>query len=120
MKAAVKNTQVSRRDSATAILRKLGIAKPDYNKFVSLGEDGLFFVNVEDAVRSLQKPVKKAKAAKVAKEPKITLASSIRHLVAQGKTNAEIFEELKLPADKRWYPAWYRAAEVRKAAKAQH
>jgi hypothetical protein len=122
MKAAQKtsgvNKVVSHRRTATQMLKKVGIAQARYSDFISCGEDGKFFVNIEDAVRSLQKPAKvvKAKAVKVEGEQKITLANTIRSMVLSGQTNEEIRESLQLPDNKRHYPAWYRAEMARKAA----
>lgn len=44
---------------------------------------------------------------------KINLAATIRHLILEGKSNAEIISALKLPAAKRHYPSWYRCELMR-------
>jgi hypothetical protein len=120
MKAAQKSNGVNKvfanRRTATQLLKKVGIAQADYDKFISCGEDGKFFVNVEDAVRSLQKPAKVVKAKVAKAEGAISLAATIRSMVQGGKTNEEIRDELNLPENKRHYPAWYRAEMNRKAA----
>jgi len=72
----------------------------------------------------VEKPAKKAKAPK-AKEPKaerVTVASTIRALVDQGKSNVEIWAVIQpqfgLDDDKRWYPGWYRNDYRKKVAAA--
>jgi len=49
----------------------------------------------------------------VAKEPKRTVSSVCRTLIAEGKTNEEVWETVRLlfdlPDSKKSYPAWYRA-----------
>lgn len=116
--STIKNAQVKNRDSATALLRKVGITKDNYNTFISCGEDGLYFVNLEDAVRSLTPPTpaKIALSALVVfnKKGEISYSLTIRNMVRQEMTNKEIADELKLPANKTYYPAWYRAEIIRK------
>lgn len=69
-----------------------------------------------------EKPAKKAKAPKEPKPERVTVASTIRGLVDEGKTNAEIWAVIQprftLSDDKRWYPSWYRNqyANKKKAA----
>lgn len=72
----------------------------------------------------VEKPAKKAKAPKEPKAGRVTVASTIRALVDQGKTNVEIWaiiqSQFSLSDDKRWYPSWYRNqyANKKKAAEA--
>lgn len=51
--------------------------------------------------------------------PRRTIAQTVRALVGQGKSNADIWAELQrrfgLGEDKKWYPAWYRASMKRKS-----
>lgn len=50
--------------------------------------------------------------------PGVTIASVVRRMVREGKNNSEIWAAIqsrfKLPPDKKWYPAWYRAEMRRK------
>ena len=144
---------VKTRDSATSILRKLGIQAHDCNFFIEKTSDGQLAVQVAKAQMHLkqlagnaaeagvvrapkveQKPeakivldlmgdgkmeVVKAEAAKTT-EPKrpgrksdpSSVSNTVRTMIREGKTNAEIWEVLKndfaLDDKKRGYPAWYR------------
>lgn len=50
--------------------------------------------------------------------PGVTIAGVVRKMVREGKSNGEIWAAIqprfKLTADKKWYPAWYRAEMRRK------
>lgn len=132
----------AKRDSATAALRKLGVAKEDYNNFIEVVEapHGKFF-NVDlnaakeslgtkvtlpkDYIDSLPKTTLKSAPAKTAPAAingngKITVSSFIRSLIQAGKTNAEIWAEVQpkfnLADSKKNYPAWYRSEMNRKGA----
>jgi hypothetical protein len=129
---------LSRRDSCTSILRKMGINPRDYNLFITPTGDGKFQLNVGLAQSHLKGPtaepkkatkmkpvttMKRAKdepAAKKAKDlpwegaPKgMTVSQLARKLIKDGLTNSEIWAKLKeqfnLADNKRYYPAWYRA-----------
>jgi hypothetical protein len=98
------------RDSAVAQLRKLGVKKEDYSKFVSK-VDGGFRLDLDGAKAHLSG--KKAKAEKPAKEPRITVTSVVEGLILDGKSNADVWAvikpQFKLSDDKRWYPSWFRS-----------
>lgn len=113
-----------RRDSATAVLRKMGIKARDYNHFIEK-EDGCVICLVGKAKAHLtSKVVKtsrtKTKKSKPKKEKKVTISSYIRDLILDGKSNAQILSKLETKygaewlEDKRHYPAWYRAELRRK------
>lgn len=124
----------STRDAATATLRKLGVAKADYDDFI-VKRDGTFYVDTmgaeKHAAKSVdakpksfvettpaKKSVTKAKPAakvKVAAESNVHTCSTVsRTLIRNGKTNQEVWDvisvEFGLDAKKRGYPAWYRAS----------
>lgn len=54
--------------------------------------------------------------------PRLTIADKVRELVDAGQTNSQIWSVIQpmfhLADDKKYYPAWYRAAMKRKAARA--
>lgn len=99
----------ARRDSATALLRKMGIDKAKYGKFITEA-DGKFTVDVKAAEKSLKKPAAKAK--------KPTVSSVAREAILKGKANDAVFkllqEQFKLDDSKKHYPAWYRSELRRK------
>lgn len=112
---------VGTRDSATSILRKLGVKPRDYNFFISKRDDGKLVVAVEAATAHLQSlllpstpaPKVEPKAAPAAKgEKKVSCSAVARDLILAGKTNDEVWvviaEQFKLDQKKRGYPAWYR------------
>jgi hypothetical protein len=125
----VKNFK--RRDSATSVLRKLGVSAKDYAKYITKLDDGTFSC---DVARASEKPkaVAKPKAAELsgdAPEPKVketkvsepkseTVSSVARKLIVGGKTNLEVWDIIKerfgLDDAKRGYPAWYRGDMRRK------
>lgn len=123
------------RDSATSLLRKIGIQARDYNFFIEKMTDGRFACQVAKAEMHLEslknpKPVEepKAKVAKAgrraagpvgeAKVKKVGVSSVARDLILAGKTNQEVWEVLKeqfnLDDSKRHYPTWYRCEMKRK------
>lgn len=113
------------RDSATAVLRRMGIGVGDYNKFMAKASDGswdCYVLKAEQYLISLNhksiaetgnltgrtraKPkasrapeTKKVSrliiSAETSKNSKISLAEAMRQLVVAGKDNLEIFNELK-------------------------
>tara|TARA_R110000868_G_scaffold403261_1_gene680373 strand:- start:54 stop:485 length:432 start_codon:yes stop_codon:yes gene_type:complete len=122
------------RDSATSALRKLGLQARDYNLFITKVGDK-FECNLGAATKHLEdlkKPLKlhshSKEQAKVAKEPRADrreadpapdakhkregISATARALIADGKTNAEVWEVLQarfdLDKSKRHYPTWYR------------
>ena len=64
-------------------------------------------------IESTPEKKKAKKPASVVKEPKRTVSSVCRTLIAEGKTNEEVWETVRLlfdlPDSKKSYPAWYRA-----------
>jgi hypothetical protein len=57
-------------------------------------------------------------AALFGRMPRESIADAVRRMVRAGKSNAEIWSDIQpsfgLSADKKWYPAWYRAEMKRK------
>jgi hypothetical protein len=111
-----------RRDSATSVLRKLGIKTRDYNLFINTVEDG---VELDDELaKSHAKQLKvqtgevKPKEIKPKAQPKTTTPTGqtccgvAYELIKQGKTNQEVWEVIQpmfnLDDKKRHYPSWYR------------
>lgn len=116
---------VSRRDSATTMLRKLGITKDRYDDFIVRGDNGEYFVDIEEARASLEesksiKPevkdeikseiktqlkkivktqvkaeVKKVQSKIDIKGEKRTVSSVCRSLIKMGKSNYEVWELVK-------------------------
>lgn len=118
---------LARRDSCTALLKKLGIAPSEYNQFIWATTDGRYAVSLEKAQAYLDsKLVKVAKAVvqgrnkgstpKAAESNQIkkpTVAATIRRMILDGKENADIFVVLQrdfgFDEEKKHYPAWYRS-----------
>jgi hypothetical protein len=57
---------------------------------------------------------KKATKKTATKTGRKTVSSEARRLILAGKTNEEIVKNLRLPASKAHYPAWYRSDLVRR------
>ena len=121
----------TRRDSATTVLRKLGIQARDYDLFIEKTSDGQFACQVARAemhLESLKKPktvlkeaVKAGRRAtdpEVAKTKRVGVSSMARDLILAGKTNQEVWDVLKdafnLDDSKKHYPTWYRCELKRK------
>lgn len=118
-----------RRDSATAYLRKLKVAKANYDKWLkpitaSTGEGHWGVLDPkkpepEVAAKDVEASVKAAKAMPPAKPVRISCSSVARDLIRAGKTNTEVWvaikEQFKLSDDKRHYPTWYRSQMKRSA-----
>ena len=118
----------ARRDSATTVLRKMGIPARDYNAFIEVMSDGQFACHIARAemhLKSLKNPkpaeTKAAKATRpaAAAETKRTgISAAARALILAGKTNQEVWAELKqqfnLDDSKKHYPTWYRCELKRK------
>lgn len=121
----------SHRDSATKLLKKLGIDKSRYNDFIVKHGPQDFRVNETAAIESLKpqtkavkavpKPASAVKPAKTRKPGKVvvvtttevptkpqSLSSQIKELILKGRTNQEIIDQLNLPETKLTYPSWYR------------
>ena len=108
------------RDSATSVLRKMGIQVSDYNLFITKVGDK-FECKIGAAAAHLEslknpKPVEtNAKTTKKTVEPKAKKAGisvTAHELILSGKTNQEVWEVLKqqfnLDDSKKHYPTWYR------------
>jgi len=100
-----------RRDSATAVLRKMGIKSSDYASFIEKMGDGRFACQIARAEMHLNPQT----------STKITISSLCRSMILDGKTNEEIltalreeFGEERIGPEKRSYPCWYRCELRRK------
>ena len=95
------------RDSATALLKKLGIEKASYNNYISKTSTGVE-VDMAAVKATLTKPVK----PKTSKTPRTSCSSVAKELILSGKTNQEVWDviskQFKLDATKKHYPTWYR------------
>ena len=124
----VETINTKTRDAATAQLRKLGIAKEFYNKFITHHEGG-FSVELGAAKKFLEPPkTTKTKTAKAKRDVKLdgvtrredTVSARARQLILEGLANKDVFaklkEEFNLPETKKSYPAWYRS-ELRRQGK---
>jgi restriction endonuclease Mrr len=131
MKTVVKGGDAvktfTRRDSCTAILKKLGVPASDYNQFIWRTTDGRFTVNTEKAelylasrLQNVAKEVvqgrNKGATERQAESNQIkrpSSASFIRRLILDGKTNQEIFKILQdqfgCGEEKSNHAAWYRS-----------
>lgn len=125
---------VGKRDSATSILRKLGLKPNAYGLFMKQLEDGRWEVDlpkvyeqgygVTDATKA-PKPVKEKKSpvaeplpgkgekpTKPKKEPKVSISSVAEKLILEGLSNEAVWhvlkEQFKLDDSKKSYPSWYR------------
>ena len=116
----------ARRDSATTVLRKMGIPACDYNAFIEVMSDGQFACHIARAEMYLEslknKPAKtkatKAPASAEAKPKRTGISATARALILAGKTNQEVWAALKqqfnLDDSKKHYPTWYRCELKRK------
>jgi hypothetical protein len=121
----------ARRDSATTVLRKLGIHARDYEAFITKVDGGvelnltaaeahaaqlkqLAEVPTKPAptAKSAAKAAKPAPAKLAAKPTRRTVTSAATELLLAGKTNAEVWAaiqaEFQLDDSKKHYPNWYR------------
>lgn len=106
----------TRRDTATTMLRKLGIKSTNYNDFIEVLADGRFACHIARAELSLKKPVKSTRPVKDKPAVRTGAISDIcRTMILDGKTNAQIFTALqtkfgdeRFDEGKRHYPGWYR------------
>lgn len=130
------------RDSATSMLRKMGIKSRDYNSFIDISDDNTYICQVAKAemyLASSKNPImaevgnpapevgQATEAKRVvrrtvqAEEPKAkrgSVSTTIRELILAGKSNQEIWATLKetfdLDDSKKHYPSWYRCEMRRK------
>ena len=103
----------TRRDAATADLRRMGIKKEDYDRFIDKRPEG-FVVKLKLAQEYLE-------SVKPRKSPvlkRVTCSGRCRELILEGKTNEQawliIQKEFNLNNDKKHYPSWYRSQMKRK------
>lgn len=117
----------ARRDSATAVLRKMGIPACDYNAFIEVMSDGQFACHIARAemhLESLKNPkpaetkAAKAPASTETKPKRAGISATARELILAGKSNQEVWTILKetfgLDDGKKHYPSWYRCEMKRK------
>jgi hypothetical protein len=117
----------TRRDGATAVLKKLGVKPSDYNAFVHQTTDGRYAVNVEKAQTFIESKHRligskvaqgtnrgktaAAAASNVVKRP--TVSGTIRELIIKGLDNAAIHaimvRDFGHDEEKKHYPGWYRS-----------
>lgn len=115
-----------RHDSATSVLRKMGIKVKDYKLYIRPVENGEGFeLDIEKAKDSLatsSKPSGEAAAkSKKKKSPTptkeagkpIPCSTVACNMILDGATNEEVWEVIRdrynLDAKKRHYPSWYRS-----------
>lgn len=98
-----------RRDSATRILRKLGVDPDNYALFIAKNKDGTFSINFENAKRSVSQMV-------LEKRGRRSISRDCQELIMQGLSNKDAFAKLqemygteRMPDHKKWYPGWNRA-----------
>ena len=125
------NKTYTRRDSVTAILRKMGVDKAEYNNHIITNADGTFSIREQDqtppweetpkteaAPAAESKKSTKTEAPKAEKEPRRTVSSAAREHILAGHDNKKVFELLKnefnLDDNKKSYPGWYRSELKRK------
>lgn len=129
------NKEFTKRDGATAFLRRLQIQKDLYNNFITKINDK-FVVNtkaVDDFLSGDRSDEKKPEVVivklsnddkkiteKVAKSQGDTVSTVSRELILAGKTNKEVWviikAKFKLEDNKKHYPAWYRS-EMKRSGK---
>ena len=113
-----------RRDSATSVLRNLGIKPRDYDLFINPVENGVEFNDelAKQHAKQLKvqtgeikpKKSKKSKKKSITEQPKQgqTQLAVARDLILEGKSNQEIWDVIQpmfnLDEKKRHYPSWYR------------
>lgn len=115
----------TRRDSATALLKKLGVDKADYNRFIVIDGDtftvdpsAVGLAKMAEATNAVarqvrgkasaqgpdidetealaaSKPAKKVKAVKAASASKRTVTSVAEAMIRAGKTNAEVWTAIQ-------------------------
>lgn len=110
-----------RRDSATSVLRKMGIDKSQYDNFIhKVGDE--YRLNMEAAKASLiPKPKKRSKITIYKNNQVRSMSKFIRKCILDGKTNQEVFlmaqtefgEEV-MNEKRKHYPSWYRSEMRRK------
>jgi hypothetical protein len=118
----------TRRDSATAVLKKLGVAPRDYNMFIEKLPGDQHRLKLRAATEHVEgvvpatSPVAPATAAKAQKEKgeeaaakskSVSVSAFMQQLILEGLTNEEVWKRAKplykLNDNKKHYPAWYRS-----------
>lgn len=126
----------SKRDSATAVLRKMGVPKDRYNDFITVDKNQVYLdlsaaeaylaakmlkEQESAAKKSLVGDIQKAsvvkgadkEAKKSTKVGKESVSSVCQQLILAGKTNDEVWTvvkaQFKLGDDKKYYPSWNRS-----------
>ncbi len=126
----------AKRDSATSVLRKMGVEKEKYNDFITVDKNQVYLdlsaaeaylaakmlkEQESAAKKSLVGDIQKASVVKgVDKEVKKTIkvgkesvSGVCQQLILAGKTNAEVWavikDQFKLGDDKKYYPSWNRS-----------
>jgi hypothetical protein len=119
---------VKKRDSATSILRGIGVKNGDYGLFIKRLDDGRFEVDDAAALRKVSSEwafaVVDTKNAEIGltsagephkpvKEKRETISSMAERMILEGKQNHEVWAQLKerfkLGDDKKHYPSWFRS-----------
>lgn len=127
------------RDSATSMLRKMGVAAKDYNSFIDVMPDGYFACQMAKAeaylvsnrkvvaeigneLSGVEPTPTKIEVGVLAEEPNPKrggIASTCRDLILAGKTNKEIWAIIQpmfdMADNKSHYPSWYRSQLKRKS-----
>lgn len=101
-----------RRDSATKVLKSIGITPDQYNSFIEETKDG--FICHLDRAREHQafhqpQPVKEKPKTNQPSDQTQSISASIKALIIKGYTNSQIREALDLPPERSHYPSWYRS-----------
>lgn len=109
----------TRRDSATKVLKSIGITPDQYNSFIEETKDG-FICHLDRArehqafhqpqpVKEKPKPgAKKSKSGQTNDQTQ-SISGSIKALILNGYSNSQIREALDLPPERSHYPSWYRS-----------
>jgi hypothetical protein len=113
---------LKRRDSATSVLRKLGIKPCDYNFFIEKMEDGRFACQVGRAEQHLetQKGLKTKSVRTSIDGSKISMTAFCKQEILNGKSNQEIYQMMveyygdDITEEKKYYPSWNRCELRRK------
>lgn len=108
------------RDSAIAAARKAGVRREDYPDLIQKVPNGWQVTLPDGGAFNTKNPPRPKKATEKGGGRK-TVAGAVRGLVAEGKTNKEIWasiqREFGLPEKAQYYPAWYRNQALKRARK---
>lgn len=100
-----------RRDSATTVLRKLGVKSSDYSLFIEkIG--GLFQLDIEKAEKFIKASKSHDKRVGERRSGNESCCGVAYAMILDGATNAEVWAVIQpkfnLGENKRHYPSWYR------------